>query len=184
MKRVVTAIQKGRCVLIAGSRVQSEPASRAALAEHPGLPIHHLGARDLSADDLAPVIGRQGGLLVLIEPDARADGRALEQLASLLKKSKAKPNVLMVAPIFNPFGLPMALRLMRVEHEKAKAADLLGGLPVSAPQSEPMIARLKGQPVSDRRRSIEMTTMSAVSTRKNSPTCHMFCSSSRNQNAR
>ena len=136
MKRVVTAIQKGRCVLIAGSRVQSEPASRAALAERPGLPIHHLGARDISADDLAPVIGRQGGLLVLIEPDARGDGRALEQLASVLKKSKAKPNVLLVAPIFNPFGLPIALRLMRVEHEKAKAADLLSALPSVAPHRE------------------------------------------------
>ncbi|MFT5585636.1 MAG: putative Zn-dependent protease [Cognaticolwellia sp.] len=136
MKRVVTAIQKGRCVLIAGSRVQSEPASRAALAERPGLPIHHLGARDLNADDLAAVIGRQGGLLVLVEPDALADGHALEQLASVLKKSKAKPNVLLVAPIFNPFGLPIALRLMRVEHEKAKASDLLGALPTSAPQGE------------------------------------------------
>ena len=140
MKRVVTAIQKGRCVLIAGSRVQAEPASRAALAERPGLPIHHLGSRDLSADDLAAVTGRQGGLLVLVEPDARADGRALEQLASVLKKTKAKPSVLLVAPIFNPFGLPIALRLMRVEHEKAKAADLLSALPAGAPQGEAAVA--------------------------------------------
>lgn len=142
MKRVMTAINKGRCLLLCGSRVESDPGAREALGQRTALPILTLGDTPVGPEHLA-ALAKGGGLLVLVEPDPGLDGRALEALAKALKKAKAKPDVLLVAPTYNPFGLPVGIRLMRIEHHKAQARDFLAELPVDGQVSPQAAAPLE-----------------------------------------
>lgn len=91
----------------------------------------------VSAEALAAVTGSEGALLVLVEPDATTDARGLNAIADVLAKAKFKPRVHVAAKAFNPFGLPMALRLMKLEQVKARAKDFLASLPISAAPAAP-----------------------------------------------
>lgn len=128
MKRIQTALRKGRCVLAIGERALRD--GQPELAKRPTLPVVKLGGAAIDPDALAPATTRGGGIVVLVEPDPMADGRSLEALAKVLKKAKQKPSVYVLAPVYNPFGLPIPMRLMRLEHVKARASDLLTTLPV------------------------------------------------------
>ena len=86
----------------------------------------------ISEDALAAVTNFEGSLLVIVEPDSTMDGKALNALSDLIAKGKHKPRVAVAAKSFNPFGLPLALRLMKLEQIKQRARDFLASLPVSA----------------------------------------------------
>lgn len=136
MNRVEHAIQSGRCVIAFGGRCLSEDAVLAELRRRTGLPAITLGddaiqpAQTLSAEALAPVTDTQGGILVLIEPDAGIDGRALDSLGGLLKAAKNKPRLHVVARAFNPFLLPMSMRLLKLDQHKVRAKDFMARLPM------------------------------------------------------
>ena len=142
MNRVENAISQGRCVLAVGGRALQSPEVQAELRRRGLSPIALGGevinpAVSLSIDALAPALEREGGLLVLIEPEAAVDGRTLGELEKLVAGSKHKPRLVVAAKAFNPFGLPMALRTLKLEQEKARAVDFLSALPVSAPAPAP-----------------------------------------------
>lgn len=137
MSRVEAAIQQGRCVLALGARSLKEIEILAEIRRRNSIPFVVLGgpevepARALSADSLAAATSGPGGLVVLVEPDAVEDGKGLEQLAGLIKAGPNAPRLIVVARAFNPFMLPMGMRLMKMEQEKSRARDFLAALPVS-----------------------------------------------------
>lgn len=137
MSRVEAAVQEGRCVLAIGGRALQDAEVIAELRRR-NVPAVALGgdpvnpAVAITAEALLPVTSSEGALLVLVEPDATTDGKGLNALAELLAKAKHKPRVHVAAKAFNPFGLPMALRLMKLEQVKARAKDFLASLPIAA----------------------------------------------------
>ncbi|HJN72930.1 MAG TPA: hypothetical protein QGF58_03250 [Myxococcota bacterium] len=139
MNRVEDAIQKGRCVIAFGGRTLAEDNVLVELRRRSGIPAVMLGgdavqpAQALSAEAIAPATASQGGILVLIEPDAGTDGRALESLGGLLKAAPNKPRVHIVARAFNPFLLPMSMRLLKLDQHKVRAKDFMARLPMVAP---------------------------------------------------
>lgn len=136
MNRVENAISQGRCVLAIGGRALQSPEVQAELRRR-DVPAVALGseainpAAALSGEALAPVFDREGGVLVLVEPEGAVDGRALGELEKLVSAAKHKPRLVVAAKAFNPFGLPMALRTLKFEQEKARAVDFIAGLPTS-----------------------------------------------------
>ncbi|MCB9797741.1 MAG: hypothetical protein H6741_34045 [Alphaproteobacteria bacterium] len=138
MNRVEAAIEQGRCVLALGGRAIAEPEVLAELRRRSAIPSVVLGsdpvqpAVNVSADALAPATSSPGGVLVLIEPDAAVDGRALAELSTALGRAPNKPRLVVAARSFNPFMLPMGMRLMKMEQEKDRGADFLAKLPVPA----------------------------------------------------
>lgn len=143
MNRVEAAIQQGRCVLALGAKSLKETEIVAEIRRRSSIPAVVLGgpavepAQALSAGALAAATSGPGGLVVLVEPDAVEDGKGLEQLAGLLKSGGNTPRLVVVARAFNPFMLPMGMRLMKLEQEKQRARDFLGALPVPASAAAP-----------------------------------------------
>ena len=138
MSRVEAAVSEGRCVIAVGGRALQSPDLLIELRRR-SVPSVALGADPvnpvgpLTADNIAAATGREGGVIVLVEPEASTDGRALEALAKLLSAAKHKPRICVAARAFNPFGLPMSLRLMKIEHIKQRATDFVASLPVGGP---------------------------------------------------
>ncbi|MDP2308069.1 MAG: tetratricopeptide repeat protein [Pseudomonadota bacterium] len=138
MNRVEVAIQEGRCVLVFGARALSDPEALGELRRRAAIPAIVLGtdipapAVALSAEALAPAIGRDSGVIVLFEADS-ADGAALNALAAIIAAAPHKPRLVVAARAFNPFLLPTPLRLLKFEHEKKRSKELLFTLPVPAP---------------------------------------------------
>ncbi|MCB9794920.1 MAG: hypothetical protein H6741_19620 [Alphaproteobacteria bacterium] len=155
MNRVEAAIAQGRCVLALGGRAISEPEVLAELRRRSAIPSVVLGSAPvqpavaLSADSLAPATAKPGGVLVLIEPEAAVDGRALDELSQALGRAPNKPRLVVAARSFNPFMLPMGMRLMKMEQEKDRGLDFLSRLPVPegsgpAPTSQPKKTKRSG----------------------------------------
>ncbi len=143
MNRMEAAIQDRRCVLALGGRTMQDPEVLKELRHRASLPSVVLGApaeapsQEVSAAALASVLERPGGLLVLVEPDAVIDGRSLSTIAGLVKQAKHKPRLCIAARAFNPFQLPLDLRMLKMEQERKRARDFLASLPVNVPASEP-----------------------------------------------
>jgi tetratricopeptide (TPR) repeat protein len=137
MNRVEVAIQEGRCVLVFGARALQDPEALGELRRRAAIPAVVLGAdvpapaSGLSADALAPALSRDGGVIALIEADT-VDGAALNTLAGFVASATHKPRLVVAARAFNPFLLPAPLRMLKFEHEKKRAKELLFSLPVPA----------------------------------------------------
>ena len=135
MNRVEAAIRDGRCVLALGGRAQRNDDVLAELRRRQ-VPCVNLGGEavnpllTLDANSLGPALNASGGIIVLIEPEPADDGRALGELAELIKASGQKPRLFIASRAFNPFALPMGLRLLKLEQLKHRAKDFLSALPV------------------------------------------------------
>ncbi len=136
MKRVETAINGGRCVLAIGTRALAQPEVQAQLRRR-SIPVVALGGTAVnpsvavSEDALLPATSQPGGVVVLVEPES-ADGRGLGVVERAFKSAAHKPRLVIAAQLFNPFGLPIGLRLAKLEQEKARALEFLSKLPVDA----------------------------------------------------
>ena len=137
MNRVETAIKQGRCVLAIGTRALAQPNVQAELRRR-HIPVVALGgeavnpALPVTVDNLFPATSQQGGVLVLVEPEPGSDGRGLAEIERAFKSAAHKPRLVIAARAFNPFGLPMALRLAKMDQAKKRAVDFLSSLPVDA----------------------------------------------------
>lgn len=135
MNRVEAAVNEGRCVLAIGGRALKNPNVLMELRRRP-VPAVALGADPvnpvgkLSEEALAPALDRKGGIIVLVEPEGAIDGRALSELAELVKKGKNKPKLYVAARAFNPFAMPMSMRLLKIEQLKSRAQDFVASLPM------------------------------------------------------
>jgi tetratricopeptide (TPR) repeat protein len=147
MNRVETAIREGRCVLAIGAHALNNPDVLGELRRR-SVPAVHLGGSavnpvaSLSADNLTAVLNQAGGILVLVEPEAAADGKALSELGEYIKAASNKPKIFVAARAFNPFMMPMNMRLLKMEGLKFRAKDFIAALPVvedapAAPAPEP-----------------------------------------------
>ena len=147
MNRVETAIREGRCVLAIGEQALNNPDVLGELRRC-SVPAVHLGGSainpvgPLSANNLTAVLNQADGVLVLVEPEAAADGKALSQLGDLIKSARNKPKIFVAARAFNPFMMPMNMRLLKMEGLKFRAKDFIAALPVvenapAAPAPEP-----------------------------------------------
>ena len=136
MNRVETAIQQGRCVLAIGTRALTQPEVQAELRRR-SIPVVALGdnavnpAVPVSIDALAPATSAPGGVVVLVEPEGSNDGRGLGEVERAFKAGAHKPRLVIAARAFNPFGLPMGLRLAKMDQDKRRALDFLASLPVT-----------------------------------------------------
>lgn len=161
MNRVEAAIQEGRCVIAVGGRALQNPDVLMELRRRAALPSVALGAdavapvSSLSAEALAPVLADAGGVLVLVEPDA-GDGRALGELERMLKDAKSSPRLVVAARAWNPFSLPMGMRLLKTEQVKQRAQDFLGSLP-TPPAAAPAAAPVAGKPTRPGKAAAEPT---------------------------
>ena len=135
MNRVEAAINEGRCVLAIGGRALKNPDVLMELRRRP-IPSVALGSDPvnpvgkLSDASLTPALSQQGGIIVLVEPEGAVDGRALTELAGLLKQGKHKPKLYVAARAFNPFAMPMSMRLLKLEQIKSRAQDFIASLPI------------------------------------------------------
>jgi hypothetical protein len=139
MNRVEAAINEGRCVIALGSQLLRDPDVLMEIRRRPGLPMVVLGgepvepAQPVSAAVLSACLDVQGGVLVLVEPDMAQDAKGLAEVAAAVQQGRNKPRLCVAARAFNPFTMPMALRLLKMEQERKRARDFLGTLPVSMP---------------------------------------------------
>jgi tetratricopeptide (TPR) repeat protein len=138
MNRVEAAIAEGRCVIALGSQLLRDQDVLMEIRRRPGLPMVVLGGQpveptvSVSEGALAPCLDAQGGVLVLVEPDTAQDAKGLAALSAIVQKGRNKPRMVVAARAFNPFTMPMALRMLKMEQERKRARDFLGTLPVSA----------------------------------------------------
>ena len=122
MSRAEIAIQEGRCLLAFGARALADVETLGELRHRSAVPAVVLSGELRSpAVAITPEIAahalREGGLIVLFEPDA-SDAPGMNALAELVMNVAQKPRLLVVARAFNPFALPTALRLLKMEQEK------------------------------------------------------------------
>ena len=138
MNRVEAAIAQGRCVIALGSQLLRDSEVLMEIRHRAGIPMFVLGGDPVepvgtvSAAALAPCLDVQGGVLVLVEPDSALDAKGLHDLGLLVQQGGNKPRLVIAARAFNPFTLPMALRLLKMEQERKRARDFMGSLPVPA----------------------------------------------------
>jgi predicted Zn-dependent protease len=139
MNRVEAAIAEGRCVIALGSQLLKDADVMLEIRHRAGIPMVVLGGDavgpvgPVSAEALAPCTDAPGGVLVLVEPDAAKDSKGLNAVGAAIQKGRNKPRMVVAARAFNPFLLPMALRLLKMEQERKRARDFLGSLPSMAP---------------------------------------------------
>ncbi len=147
MSRAEIAIQEGRCLLAFGAKSLTDVETLGELRHRGGVPSVVLSGEPkspavaLTAEGSAHAM-REGGVLVLIEPDA-ADAVGLNTLAGLVAGVAQKPRLIVVARAFNPFALPTPLRLLKMEHEKKNGKDFLKGLPVPKAVAAPAAVAAK-----------------------------------------
>ena len=142
MQRVEAAIRSHRCVLAIGGKLLQSPDVVMELRRRSvpavalsGEPVHPV--QPLNAETIAPALSGEGGIIVLVEPETGGDARGLNELAEALKGAANKPRLFVAARAFNPFALPMGLRLLKFEHLKLRARDFLGQLSLEAPAPAP-----------------------------------------------
>ncbi len=138
MNRVEAAIQQGRCVIAVGARALADAEVLGEVRRRPGIPTIVLSGTAPSpvvapsAQAVSAAVSRDGGVLVLVEPDT-LDGPGLEVLANAVAAAPHKPRLVVVARSFNLFALPTALRMLKFDHEKARVKAFLAMLPMDAP---------------------------------------------------
>ncbi len=138
MNRVEAAIAEGRCVIALGSQLLKDSDVMLEIRHRAGIPMVVLGGdaidplRPVSAEALAPCVDVPGGVLVLVEPDAARDAQGLNAVGDAIKQGRNKPRMVVAARAFNPFVMPMSLRLLKMEQERKRARDFLGSLPSMA----------------------------------------------------
>jgi Tfp pilus assembly protein PilF len=71
-----------------------------------------------------------------VEPES-ADGRGLGFVERAFKSAAHKPRLVIAAQTFNPFGLPIGLRLAKLEQAKSRALEFLSSLPVQGTAGAP-----------------------------------------------
>jgi len=146
MNRVEAAIAQGRCVIALGSQLLRDSDVLMEIRHRAAIPMVVLGGEPvdpigkISADILAPCLDVPGGVLVLVEPDSALDAKGLHDLSLIVQKGKNKPRLVVAARAFNPFTMPLALRLLKMEQERKRARDFMGALPVpvAAPAAAPV----------------------------------------------
>ncbi len=152
MQRILGAIREGRCAIAVGGRAWKDPHFVAGLAERGGMPLMALGGEhgtDLPAaspEVVGAAAAREGGVLVLLEPDPIQDGAALKALNSGIGGWPHRPRLVIVAKQFNPFLFPTPLRTLKVQQLKQRSRDFLFQLPVGdAPSTDKKKATKKGR---------------------------------------
>ena len=158
MNRVEAAISEGRCVLALGSQLLKDPEILLEIRRRPALTMVVLGgdpvepAQGISVESVAPCVDHAGGMLVLVEPDPTQDGRGLNLLSDIVQKGRNKPRICVAARAFNPFTLPMSLRMLKLEQERRRARDFLGLLPAApapAPAPAPVVSASAAAPMAE-----------------------------------
>jgi tetratricopeptide (TPR) repeat protein len=135
MTRVLAALSQNRCVLALSTKACKDLLQTEEFIHrknHPWLvfgPKADSGLPGLSAESLAPCTDKQGGLLIIVDPDFGADSAGYKALESALSNAANKPRLLIIARQFNPFQLPMGLRLLKLDQLKLKSKPFLHGLP-------------------------------------------------------
>ena len=139
MNRVEAAIREGRCVLAVGGRAMQNPEIQMELRRR-AVPTVVLGAdpvspaQPLTLAAIAPATAVPGGSVPRAAPAGPTDGAALNELSKLIKQAPQKPQLFVAAKAFNPFAMPMSMRLLKFAQLKMRAQDFIASLPISAPE--------------------------------------------------
>jgi len=142
MTRVLAALSQNRCVLALSTKASKDLAQSELFNDRKNHPWVVFGPKAegeipaLNAETLAPCTENQGGLLVIVDPDFGADAAGYGALEAALAGASNKPRLLIVARQFNPFQLPMGLRLLKLEQMKVKSKPFVQGLPETSGVAE------------------------------------------------
>ena len=102
MKRVVSAVESGKCVLAIAGSLSKDPDVLLALKDRIALPAMALSGPvsrpllQVCAESVARAVAQPGGVLVLVEPQS-VDNQGLKLLAKQIANASNKPEVLVVA---------------------------------------------------------------------------------------
>ena len=135
MNRVLTALSENRCVLALSQKASEDFLSSESFKDRNAYPWIVFGPEAknnipaLSPESLAPCTEKPGGVLVIIDPDFSNDSAGYGALEAALGAVPNKPKLIIAARMFNPFQLPMGLRLLKLEQLKTKSRDFLKALP-------------------------------------------------------
>ena len=136
MKSIVSAIEKGACVLAVGGAVLRDPTVMLAITQRANIPALALSGpvvppvQPVTLDGVFRAIGQPGGVVVLVDPQ-NADLTAVQRLGDLLRSGQHKPKVVVVAQQYNAFTFMGPLRGLKVEHLKQRYAPFFTELPDS-----------------------------------------------------
>ena len=142
MTRVLAALSQNRCVLALSTKASKDLVQSELFNDRKNHPWVVFGPKAegeipaLNAETLAPCTENQGGLLVIVDPDFGADAAGYGALEAALAGASNKPRLLIVARQFNPFQLPMGLRLLKLEQMKVKSKPFVQGLPETSGVAE------------------------------------------------
>ncbi len=134
MKRVVAAIEAGRCAMAVSGSLLNDAEIMLALKDRSAMP-----SMALSSKPVAPVttitegaLSRtfsKDGVVVIVNPQP-ADMPGVQQLADILQRAPHKPLVIVAAQQFNPFAFGQAFRGLKVEHLKTRGKEMFKDLPI------------------------------------------------------
>jgi len=156
MKRVNTAIEKGRCVVAVAGSLLKDASLMLALTERSALPSIALSGPAVapvqppSPDAVARAVGQPGGVLVLVEPEL-VDMGGVKTLTDIARRAPHQPEIVVVSKAFNPFLFGRTFEGFKVTHEKGRGQRFVLDLPmppseeaVPAPSVEVVRAAKKG----------------------------------------
>jgi len=135
MKRVISAVEAGRCVVASGANVLKNSEVMLDITRRAALPVLALSGPTqapvlaVTASAVLRATAQPGGVVVLVEPET-ADLAGVEQLAYALKEGQHAPQVLVVARQYNPFTFGSALSGLAVAHIKGRGQQFFRELPV------------------------------------------------------
>lgn len=130
MKRVVTAIESGRCAIAVSGSLLNDPEVMLALRDRAALPSMALSGpamapvQPVNEGALARTVNGPGGLIVIVNPQT-ADLPGVQALAEIVQKGSHKPQILVAAQQYNPFLFGQAFRGLAVGHIKSRGKEFL-----------------------------------------------------------
>jgi Flp pilus assembly protein TadD len=142
MKRVVAAVEAGRCVLAVSAALLKNGQVLLALTERAGLPAVALSGPQVAptvaiGEDVLSRVAHRDGLLVIVAPEV-ADQAGLKALGERVARMAVKPGVLVVDRSMNALQMMGVFPGAKVEHLKVSRSEaFFRDLPALAASAAP-----------------------------------------------
>ena len=155
MSLIDAAIAEGRCALAVSGDLLNDAEIVLELREREALrPMALSGTvaapmQAVADAGVARAIGQAGGVLAIVEPDAR-DLTGLDKLAKLLQNAPHKPTIAIVAQKYDQFRMMMTFRGFKLEHVKERGGKFLKSMPM--PPAEEALPEVEVAKAKDRQR--------------------------------
>ena len=135
MQRIISALQRNRCVLVCGEQVVNSDNAKTIETEiaKKNLPVVSMTNTSssvipgFSKEALTPALQSEG-LVVLVGPSFSEEH--METVATILSEQNPRPQVYIVAKFYNQFSMPATMRSWKMTQVKNNAVPFFKELPV------------------------------------------------------